>query len=115
MAYLRKEQETVEIDYALNKVWAAIPKVLTSLEWTVEQIYDASHHMLVKTKAGFMSYRSTLTIDGVPVDEKTSRVTVKAETPVTTITSIADFGRTKERIQLFFEALAAKLNSRKKS
>jgi hypothetical protein len=51
----------------------------------------------------------------VPLDEKTSRVTVKAETPVTTITSIADFGRTKERIQLFFEALAARLNSRKKS
>ena len=115
MAYLRKEKQTVEIDYALNKVWAAIPAVLTSLEWTVEQTDDVSHHMRVKTKTGFMSYSSTLTIDGVPVDEKTSRVTVKAETPVTTITSIADFGRTKERIQLFFEALAAQLNSRKKS
>ena len=115
MAYLRKEQETVEIDYALNKVWAVIPLVLTSLEWTVEQTDDTSHHMRVKTKAGFMSYSSTLTIDGVPVNEKTSRVTVKAETPVTTITSIADFGRTKERIQFFFEALAAQLNSHKKS
>ena len=115
MAYVRKEKETVEIDYALNKVWAAIPEALTSLEWAVEQNDDASHHMRVKTKAGFMSYSSTLTIDGVPVDEKTSRFTVKAETPVTTITSIADFGRTKERIQLFFETLAAQLNSRKKS
>ena len=115
MAYLRKENETVEIDYALGKVWAAIPEVLTRLEWTVEQTDDVSHHMRVKTKGGFMSYSSTLTIDGVSVNEKTSRVTVKAETPVTTITSIADFGRTKERIQLFFEALAARLNSRKKS
>lgn len=115
MAYLRKENETVEVDYALSKVWAAIPEVLTSLEWTVEQNDDASHHMRVKTKTGFMSYSSTLTIDGASVDEKTSRVTVKAETPVTTITSIADFGRTKERIQLFFEALAAQLHSYKKS
>src|SRR4030066_561820 len=115
MAYVRKEKETVEIDYALNKVWAAIPEALTSLEWAVEQTDDATHHMRVKTKAGFMSYSSTLTIDGVSVNENTSRVTVKAETPVTTITSIADFGRTKERIQLFFEALAARLNSRKKS
>src|SRR3989337_4293523 len=98
MAYVRKEKETVEIDYALNKVWAAILEVLTSLEWTVEQTDDAAHHMRVKTKAGFMSYSSTLTIDGVSVDEKTSRVTVQGETPVTTITAVADFGRTGARI-----------------
>ncbi len=115
MAYLRKEKETVEIDYSLAKVWAAIPQVLTSLEWAIDQTDDSSHHMRVKTKGGFMSYSSTLTIDGVPVNEKTSRVTVQAETPVTTITSLADFGRTKERIQLFFEALAAHLHSKKKS
>jgi hypothetical protein len=45
------------------------------------------------------------------VDEKTARVTVTAETPVTTITSIFDFGRTRDRIELFFEALAKQLTS----
>jgi hypothetical protein len=115
MAYLRKEKQTVEIGYALSEVWAAIPPVLASLEWTVEQIDDAVHHAKVKTKAAFMSYRSTLTIDGVPVDEKKCRVTVQGETPVTTITALADFGRTSDRIQLFFETLAKRLTPPKKS
>jgi hypothetical protein len=43
------------------------------------------------------------------VDEKTARVKVTAETPVTTITSIADFGRTRDRIDHLFEALAKQL------
>jgi hypothetical protein len=111
VAYLRKEKETVEIDYPLGKVWAAIPKALTSLEWTVEQVDDTAHHVKAKTKAGFMSYASVLLINAVAVDEKTARVTVTAETPVTTITSIVDFGRTRDRIELFFEALAKQLAS----
>lgn len=111
VAYLRKEKETVEIDYPLGKVWAAIPKALTSLEWTVEQVDDTTHHVEAKTKAGFMSYASVLLIDAVAVDEKTARVKVTAETPVTTITSIVDFGRTQDRIALFFEALAKQLTS----
>ncbi len=109
MAYLRKERETVEIDYPLGKVWATIPKALISLEWTVEQVDDTAHHAKAKTKAGFMSYASVLIIDAVAVDEKTARVTVRAETPITTITSIVDFGRTRDRIELFFEALAKQL------
>ena len=115
MAYLRKEKETVEIEYSLSRVWEAIPEVLASLEWTVEQIDDAVHYAKVKTKAGFMSYASTLAIDGVPVDEKKCRITVQGETPVTTITAVADFGRTSDRIHLFFETLAKRLNSAKKS
>ena len=111
VAYLRKKKETVEIDYPLGKVWAAIPKALTSLEWTAEQVDDTAHHVKAKTKAGFMSYASVLLIDAVAVDEKTARVTVTAETPVTTITSIADFGRTRDRIELFFEELAKQLTS----
>lgn len=111
VAYLRKEKETVEIDYPLGKVWAAIQKALISLEWAVEQIDNAAHHVKAKTKAGFMSYASMLLIDAVAVDKKTARVTVTAETPVTTITSIADFGRTRDRIELFFEALAKQLTS----
>ena len=115
MAYLRKEKETVEIDYPLGEIWAAIPKALTSLEWAVEQVDDKAHHVKAKTKAGFMSYASMLLIDAVPVDEKTARVTVTAETPVTTITSIADFGRTRDRIESFFRALAKQLMNYTKS
>jgi hypothetical protein len=113
LAYLRKEKETFEIDYPLTKIWAAIPKAIASLEWTVEEIDDTTHHAKAKTKAGFMSYSSVLIIDAVPVDKKTARVTVTAETPVTTITSIADFGRTQHRIDSFFEALAKQLSSHK--
>ena len=112
MAYLRKENETVEIDYSLTKVWAAVPKALASLEWTVEEADDTTYHIKSKTKGGFMSYPSVLKIDGVAVDEKTARVRVTAETPVTIITSIADFGRTRDRIERFFEALAKQLTSK---
>ena len=101
----------MEIDYSLGEIWAAIPKALASLEWTVEEIDDTAHHVKAKTKAGFMSYASVLLIDAVPVDDKTTRVKVTAETPVTTITSIADFGRTRDRLELFFEALAKQLTS----
>jgi hypothetical protein len=113
MAYLRKEKETVEIDYPLDKVWAAIPKGLNSLDWTAEQVDDTAHHVKAKTKASFLSYASVLLIDAVAVDEKTARVTVTAETPVTTITSVVNFGRTRDRIELFFEALAKQLTSHK--
>jgi hypothetical protein len=115
MAYLRKEKQTVEIDYALNVVWAAIPDVLSSLQWTIEQTDNSAHHAKIKTKPGFMSYSSKLTIDAREVDEKTCRVTVEGETPVTTITAVADFGRTSDRIQLFFETLAKWLATSKKS
>jgi hypothetical protein len=111
MAYLRKEKETVEIAHPLNKVWTAIPKALTNLEWNVEQIDDTTHRAKAKTKAGFMSYGSVLLIDVVPVDENTTRVSVAAETPVTTITAVVDFGRTRDRIELFFEELAKQLAS----
>jgi len=113
LAYLRKEKETFEIDYPLGKIWAAIPKVLASLEWTMEEVDDTAHHVKAKTKASFMAYASVVIIDAMPVDEKTARVTVTAETPVTTITSMADFGRTQHRIDLFFEALAKQLASQK--
>jgi hypothetical protein len=113
MAYLRKEKETYEIDCPLGKIWAAIPKALASLEWTMEENDDKEHHANAKTKGAFMSYNSVITIDAVPVNKKTARVTVTAETPVTTITAIADFGRTQQRIEMFFEALAKQLTSQK--
>jgi hypothetical protein len=113
MAYLRKEKETYEIDYPLGKIWAAIPKALASLEWTMEENDAAEHHAKAKTKGAFMSYNSVITIDAVPMNKKTARVTVTAETPVTTITAITDFGRTQQRIEIFFESLAKQLTSQK--
>jgi hypothetical protein len=111
MAYLRKEEELVEIDHSLSKVWMAIQKVFTSLDWSVEQIDEAGHRVKAKTKAGPMSWSSILLINVVSVDENTTRVSVAAETPVTTITAIVDFAQGKRRIGQFFKELAKQLAS----
>jgi hypothetical protein len=39
------------------------------------------------------------------IDDKTTKMLVVAETPVTTITSVADYGRTRERIDQFVTTL----------
>jgi uncharacterized lipoprotein len=109
MAYLRREKETVEIAYSFDKVWTTISKALKDLDWTIEEIDDAKHHVKAKTKTGLMSWSSALLIDATYVDENTTRVSVAAETPVTTISSIVDFGRTRQRIDLFLAALAKQL------
>jgi hypothetical protein len=109
MAYLRKEKETVEIDYSLNKVWIAIQKVLTNLNWNTEQIDETAHHLKAKTKAGPMSWSSVLLIDAAPIHENTTRVSVAAETPFTTITAILDFVQGKRRINLFLMELGKQL------
>jgi hypothetical protein len=111
MAYLRREKETVEMDYPINKVWQSIEKAITSLEWKTEETNEATHQIKVKTKANFMAYASTLTIDLNAPNEKTTRVNVSAETPVTTITGIIDFGRTSERINTFLLALVKQLKA----
>lgn len=110
MAYLRKDKEIVEIDYPLSKVWEAVPKALASLKWSLEESDDANHHAKAKTTGSFLAYGSVLLIDAVQVDKKTTRLSVAAETPVTTITSVVDFGRTRDRIAVFFEQLAKQLN-----
>ena len=109
MAYLRREKEALEMDYPIDVVWSAIPKAIETLKWEVEETDEEKMLIKTKTKSKFLSYASTLTIDAVFVNEKTSRVYVSAETPVTTITGIVDFGRTRERIDIFFEALIRQL------
>jgi hypothetical protein len=109
MAYLRKENQTVETQHSLKKVWTAVPKVLESLEWSVEEIDDVAHHVKVKTKAAFMSLSSILVIDVTPVTENTTRLSIAAETPVTTITSIVDFAQGRRRINLFLSELSKSL------
>lgn len=56
-----------------------------------------------------MSWGAVLLIDVAPVDKNTTRVSVEAETPVTTITAMVNFGQTKRRIALFFTQLAKQL------
>ena len=112
MAYLRNENENIEIDYPLEKIWAAIPEAIKVLEWKIEEKDDVSHKAKVKTKGGFMAYSSTLTLERTPVDEKTTRMGISAETPVTTITSVIDFGRTRDRMGQFIEILAKLLEKK---
>jgi len=111
MAYLRKDEETVEIDYPLSKVWTRIQQALTTLEWNTEQIDETEHRVKAKTKSGPWSWGSILLINVVPVNENTTRVSVKAETTITMITAIIDFGQGRRRIAQLFEELAKRLAS----
>ncbi len=113
MAYLRKEKEIVEIDYPISQVWAAIPKAVSSLEWKTEETIEAKYQVKAKTKSNFMAYPSILTVNAIVVGANTTRITVAAETPVTTITGIVDFGKTRERIDSFLLALVKQLKSEK--
>jgi hypothetical protein len=113
MAYLRNEKENLEVDYPLEKIWAAIPDVIKILEWQIEEKDDISHKAKVKTKGGFMAYSSILNIEVTSVDENSTLMSISAETPVTTITSIIDFGRTRDRIGQFIEILAKQMEKKK--
>lgn len=112
MAYLRDEKESFEIDYPVEEIWATIPQVIKTLEWTIEERDEQLHKLKLKTKPGFFAYPSLLFIEIVLVNEKTSKMIVKAETPVTTITAIADFGRTRDRLEQFVETLAREMDKK---
>jgi hypothetical protein len=112
MAYLRNEKENLEIDYPLEKIWEAVPKAVKGLEWKVEEKDDEKHTAKIKTKSGFMAYSSMLNIEAKAVNAKKTRMSISAETPVTTITSIADFGRTRDRVEIFIEALAKQMEKK---
>jgi len=113
MAYLRNETEKLEIDYPLEKIWATIPEVVKILEWTIEEKDDTAHELKVRTKGGFMAYGSIMNIAVKSTDEKTTCMSMTAETPVTTITSIIDFGRTRDRMGQFIEILAKQMEQKK--
>jgi uncharacterized lipoprotein len=106
MAYSREEKENLEVSYPINAIWEAIPKAIAKLEWKIQETNEETHHLKVKTKGAFMSYPSTLKIDLSAIDEKTTRMSIVMETPVTTITSVADYGRTRERTEQFVTTLA---------
>ena len=105
MAYTRQGKETFEVSYPLNAIWEALPKVVAKLEWKVEEADETKHHVKIKTKGAFLSYGSKMDIDMSAIDEKTTKMTISAETPVTTITAMADYGRTRERIAVLISTL----------
>lgn len=111
MAYLQKENETVEMAYPLTKVWKAVQRVVKRLGWKTELIDEAAHHVEARTKGGLMSYSSLLLVDVVTVNDDTTRVSVAAQTPVTTITGMVGFGQAKQRINLFLMALSKQLGN----
>jgi hypothetical protein len=113
MAYLRNENENLEVDYPLKKIWDVIPDVIKILEWAILEKDDTEHKIKVKTKGGFMAYGSNFNIEAESKNEKTTRLSINAETPVTTITSIIDFGRTRDRIGQFIEILAKQMEKKK--
>ena len=115
MAYLREEKENLEVSYPIKTLWDNIPKALEKLKWTAEETDEAKFHLKVKTKGGFLSYPSTMKIDLTVVDENTTKMSIAAETPVTTITSIADYGRTRERIDMFVTTLAKLMETANKN
>ena len=106
MAYLKEQKEKIEVSYPINAIWEAIPKAIEKLDWKIQETDEARHHLVIKTRGGFMSYPSNLKIDLVAIDENTTQMSALAETPVTTITSIADYGRNSERIGKFVTTLA---------
>lgn len=106
MAYLKEQKEKLEISYPLEAIWTAIPKAIEKLDWKIQETDETTHHLKVKTKGGFISYPSMLKIDLTSIDEKTTQMSLLAETPVTTITSVADYGRARERIEQFVTTLA---------
>jgi len=113
MAYLRDEKENLEVSYPLGVIWAAIPKAVKKLEWEIQETDEAKHQVKIKTRGAFLSYGSAMSVDLIVVNEKTTRMTVTAETPVTTITAMADYGRTGERVSVFIETLAKLLSGEK--
>jgi len=113
MAYLRDEKETVEMDFPLGTVWETIKKTATRLGWTIDEADESTYHMKLKTKKAFLSYPTMLSIEAKVVSENMTRLIVSAETPVTTITSVLDFGKSQERIDLPLQALSIELNTGK--
>ena len=107
MAYLREEKENLEVSYPINVVWETIPKAVEKVGWTIQESNQETHHVIIKTKGAFFSYASKLTVDLSAIDEKRTKMVIKGETPVTTITSVADYGRTGERIEVLVASLSS--------
>ena len=110
MAYLREGKQDVEVDFPLESLWEAIPEAVAKLDWRIQEKDETTHNLTIRTKGSFLSYGSTLKIKLSSENEKTTYVAIDAETPVTTITSVFDYGQAYERINLFVLTLAEIMN-----
>ncbi|MGO8805668.1 MAG: hypothetical protein ACLQO7_03545 [Candidatus Bathyarchaeia archaeon] len=111
LAYLRDGKQDLEVDFPLESIWDAIPKAVAKLDWKIQEKDETTHHLTIRTNGSFLSYGSTLKIKLAKENEKTTYVAIDAETPVTTITSVFDYGQAYERINLFVITLAQIMNS----
>jgi hypothetical protein len=113
MAYAREENDKLEVSYPLAKIWEAIPKAIEMLDWKILETDECKHYLKIKTKGGFISYSSTMKVFLEVIDEKNTKLTIGVETPVTTISAMADYGRSRERIEQFVVTLAKLMESPK--
>ncbi|XHH09952.1 MAG: hypothetical protein ACFCUE_04805 [Candidatus Bathyarchaeia archaeon] len=110
MAYLKERKKEVDIDFPLDDIWQALPKAADEFDWDIEEKDEAAHTLTVKTSSTLTSYGSTLRVELKPLSEKTTRMTIYGETPVTTITSTLQFGQTYDVVDDFVLALADVMN-----
>jgi hypothetical protein len=111
VAYLRKEEDKIDVPYPLSKVWLAIPKTLDALEWTAEETDELSHRVRAKTEAGrgFWGSVGMVQIEVSSVGESATKVSILSGTVVTTITAIVDFGKARRMISMFLGELLKQL------
>jgi hypothetical protein len=110
MAFLRERKKEVDIDFPVAAIWEALPKAADEFDWEILEKDENKHHMSIRTNDTLTSYPSTLRIELKPLNEKTTRMTVYGETPVTTITSTLQFGQTYDVVDDFVLALADVMN-----
>ena len=113
MAYQRETKQELEVDFSLEDIWRAIPEAIAELEWEIKEKDDSAHYLRVKTQSSFLSYSSMLHIQASKIDEKTTNIKIDGETPVTTVTSVMDFGQADERVNTFVLTLAKIMNTPK--
>ncbi|MDR2203559.1 MAG: hypothetical protein LBE76_04565 [Nitrososphaerota archaeon] len=115
MAYTREETETVEVDYPIEQLWESIPKAITHLEWTIQESDKTRYYLMIQTNGAFMSYPSNIKIVLDPINDKTTRMLIAGETPITTVTAVLEFGRTRQRIEILIVTLANIMENKNKT
>ena len=110
MAYLKEIKQELELDFSLASVWEAIPKAVGALGWALLEKDEATHRLKIGIAGSLTSYGSELVIELSKLNEKTTRLVVFGETPVTTITSTLDFRQNEGCINTFILTLAKIMN-----
>jgi hypothetical protein len=110
MAYLRRMQKDVDIDFPVEAIWKAIPTAIDELDWEITREDDVNHRLTIRTSDTLTSYASTLNLELKKMDETRSHLVILGETPVTTITSTLQFSQTCDAMEDFVLELAEVMN-----